>query len=106
MKKFLKYFKRLKVKWEIKSNIDLVLILVVFALAGSSVLKIADFISDLIGVTSDSNMALWLSIRIFLIFPIYQALLLIFAFILGQFNFFWSKEKKLFKWIMRIFKTS
>ncbi|MCH8904403.1 MAG: diacylglyceryl transferase [Bacteroidetes bacterium] len=98
----MKYFNHLKEKWEIKSNLDIILILVVFALSGSAVLKVSGVIIDLFGLDELSRVYRW-TLQILIITPIYQILLLIFAFILGQFNFFWQKEKKLFKLIGRLF---
>jgi hypothetical protein len=35
-------------------------------------------------------------VRILVIFPLYQLLLLCFGWLLGQFSFFWAFEKKMF----------
>jgi len=49
---------------------------------------------------------MWLKVIIWLamVFPTYQAFLLIYGFIFGQFKFFWAKEKKMALAIARIFK--
>ncbi|MEL0308655.1 MAG: DUF6787 family protein, partial [Flavobacteriaceae bacterium] len=36
-------------------------------------------------------------LRIILIFPLYQVLLVLFGWIFGQFKFFWAFEKKMLK---------
>jgi hypothetical protein len=36
-------------------------------------------------------------IRLILIFPIYQVLLVVIGFLFGQFKFFWAFEKKMLK---------
>jgi hypothetical protein len=41
---------------------------------------------------------------ILFVFPAYQVLLLTYGFILGQFSFFWEKEKKMARWVVSKFK--
>ena len=74
---------KLKQRWGLESNFAVFIILIVFALTGSSSLKIARPVLDYI--------------RILIIFPIYQILLLAFGWLFGQFNFFWNIEKKMLK---------
>ena len=90
--------KHLKKRWGINSNFQLVMILVVFAVTGSSAAKLATPFTSILGITED-NFSAWVywPARIFLIFPIYQVLLLVFGFIFGQFKFFWDFEKKMLK---------
>ena len=88
--------KRLKERWGIHSNFQLVAILVVFAVTGSSVAKLATPLTNYLGITPEIYSA-WIfwPARIILIFPIYQVLLVFFGFIFGQFKFFWNFEKKM-----------
>lgn len=88
--------RRLKKRWGIDSNLQLVIILVVFAVTGSSAAKLATPLTNLLGLTSE-NFSAWVywPARILLIFPIYQVLLVFFGFIFGQFRFFWTFEKKM-----------
>ncbi len=88
--------KRLKERWGIHSNFQLVMILIVFAVTGSSAAKLANPLTNFLGITAQSHAAwiYWL-VRILIIFPIYQILLLFFGFIFGQFRFFWNFEKKM-----------
>ena len=87
--------KRLKERWGIYSNFQLVMILIVFAVTGSSAARLATPVTSFLGITAE-HFSAWVywPARIILIFPIYQVLLIIFGFIFGQFNFFWSFEKK------------
>jgi len=101
----MKYFNKLKEKWGIHSNLDFLLIMVVFSVAGSSVLYVADFISDQLGVNEQTSLSMRILVRILLIFPIYQLLLLIYGFIFGQFRFFWEKEKKMGQWLLQLFTS-
>lgn len=96
-----RYFERLKCKWKISSNLQLLLIFIVFTLAGSSVVTFRKLFFMLVGIEDDT--ALWIKTitYILFIFPAYQLLLLVYGFLLGQFVFFWEKEKKLFRAITK-----
>ncbi len=87
---------RLKEKWELDSMTQLWAILAVFTLAGSSVVWCRKGLFWLLSYTEDTPFWLKTITYIVFIFPTYQLLLLFYGFILGQFNFFWKKEKKLF----------
>ena len=87
---------RLKERWGIQSNVQLVMIFVVFAVTGSSAAKLAEPVTNYLGITLENvNAWIYWPIRILLIFPIYQVLLVFFGFIFGQFRFFWYFEKKM-----------
>jgi hypothetical protein len=87
---------KLKDRWGIDSNWQLFIILLVFAITGSSAAKLASPVIGLIGITQENtHWALYWAARIFLIFPIYQVLLVLFGWIFGQFQFFWAFEKKM-----------
>ena len=101
MKSFFKFFDKLKIRWEIKSNFQFFKIMLVFALTGSLTLVIADLLMPLIIGSLEIGSVFKIFIRLILIFPVYQLLILIIAFCFGQFNFFWKYEKKM---LMKIFK--
>ena len=88
--------KKLKDRWGISSNWQLFIILLVFAITGSSAAKLAAPVVSLLGITQETtHWSLYWAARIFLIFPIYQVLLVSFGWIFGQFDFFWAFEKKM-----------
>ena len=93
------FLDRFKKKWGIERTIDIVLILIVFSLAGMSVLKVNGYIMSFIGLSETTPVIIKSIVYILIMFPTYQLLLLFFGFCLGQFGFFWEKEKKLGKWI-------
>jgi len=97
------FLEKLKAKWGLKSLLQVVLILIVFALTGSSVLFLKPVVFKIIGF---EHLTGWKGtvLYILLIFPMYQVLLLCYGFIFGQFDFFWEKEKKLVSLIARLFK--
>lgn len=87
---------KLKQKWKIKSNVQLVLILLAFSITGSASLYVRKTVFGWIGITPDT--ALWIKIPMYIliIFPSYQVLFLIIGTLLGQFRFAWEFEKKVF----------
>ena len=86
---------KLKDRWGITSNIQIVLIFIVFAINGSFAAWVAEPVMSLLGIykTSISVYIYW-PIRIIIIFPIYQLTLPLVGFLFGQFKFFWSFEEK------------
>ena len=93
---YLSSMKKLKEKWGVKSNFQLIIILIVFSVTGSIAVWIAKPILDFSGLdrTALSPWVFW-PIRILIIFPIYQVLIVIIGALFGQFRFFWNFEKKM-----------
>ena len=89
---------KIKIKWKIKSNFQLLIIFLVFGVTGSTAAWISKPILDFTGITQAtiSSWVYW-PIRIIIIFPLYQTLLLIFGAIFGQYNFFKNFVKKMFR---------
>ena len=87
---------RFKEKWGITSNFQLAIILLVFSVTGSVAVLVAKPVLDLVGLDKEalSPWVFW-PIRIFIIFPIYQVLIVLIGAIFGQFKFFWAFEKKM-----------
>ncbi|MFL2577653.1 MAG: DUF6787 family protein [Flavobacteriaceae bacterium] len=96
-------FKGLKKKWGIESNAQLTVIFIVFAITGSLSAKLALPLLHFIGIQSDAfdglplGTLLYVLLRILIIFPIYQVLLIVIATLFFQFKFFWEFEKKILK---------
>ena len=93
-------FDKLKNRWGIHSNSQLTVILIVFAITGSlsaylskPFLLFLGIDITIFGTTWYAKLAYWLC-YIIVIFPIYQILLLIVAYLLGQYTFFYNFEKK------------
>ena len=86
---------KLKERWGITSNIQIILILIVFAINGSFAAWVTNPVTAFLGIskTVTSGFIYW-PLRIILIFPIYQLTLPIVGFLFGQFKFFWNFEKK------------
>ena len=88
--------KRLKEKWGITSNFQFIIILIVFSVTGSLAVWVAKPILELVGLDKSavSPCVFW-PIRIAIIFPIYQVMILVIGALFGQFKFFWVFEKKM-----------
>ncbi|WP_091868210.1 DUF6787 family protein [Pricia antarctica] len=86
---------KLKKRWGIDTNFQIVIICIVFAVTGSAATKLAAPITEFIGLDRETtNPWLFWPVRILLIFPIYQVLLVLIGWLFGQFTFFWNFEKK------------
>jgi hypothetical protein len=88
--------KKLKERWNVTSNFQLAVIFIVFAITGYSSLQLAKPFLALIGIP-ETFQPHWLYrvLRLVLIFPIYQVLLVFVGLLFGQFKFFWEFEKKM-----------
>jgi len=95
-------FQKLKKKWNIQNNWDFAAIMIVFSIAGMCISFERRPIFHLIGITDQTP--LWVKVLIYipLIVPIYQVNLMIFGTLLGQFRFFWNKEKQLGRFLRRL----
>lgn len=88
--------KKLKQRWNITSNFQLFIILLVFTINGSLSVVIAKPITTFIGISSETtNPVIFWTVRIFLMFIIYQILLVVIGTLFGQHKFFWNMEKKM-----------
>ncbi len=94
---------KLKERWGIDSNFQALVICVVFAITGSASVWVAKPFLQWIGLDALREIDAWWggwvywTLRILLIFPFYQVLLVFFGWVFGQFQFFWNFEKKMLK---------
>ena len=92
----LKLFNILEPRWNVTYRWELIAIFIAFAITGSTAARISDPILSFLSLDKAStNSWIYWPVRILLIFPIYQILLLIVGWIFGQFKFFWDFEKKM-----------
>lgn len=87
---------KLKQRWGITSNLQVILILIVFSINGSFAAYITKPALAFFGIYRDemSGFIYW-PIRILLVFAIYQTTLPIVGACFGQFKFFWNFTKKM-----------
>jgi hypothetical protein len=87
----------LKQRWGIKSNLQLTLIFIVFAITGSASAWLSKPFCLWLGISKE-YLGIWFTpVRLLMIFPIYQILLVLIGFLFGQFKFFWAFEKKMLR---------
>lgn len=97
---------RLQEKWGLESLFQVIAVLVVFSLAGSSVVFLRKSLFSILGFNEQTSIWIKTITYILFVFPAYQVLLLAYGFCLGQFSFFWEKEKKMGRWIASRFRKS
>ncbi len=93
----------MQARWNLGSIGQVILVLLVFACTGFTVLFLKKPIFWLIGFEKVSGTWLGTVLYLVLILPLYQVVLLLYGFIFGQFDFFWEFEKKMFRRMMAVF---
>jgi hypothetical protein len=93
---------RLKTRWGV-SDWGIIAILLAFSLAGSAVLRIGRPIVDAI-LPEDTPRWLWWTVKIIVIVPIYEVLLMTFGTLLGQGRFFRDKQRRAFRFLSKPFR--
>ena len=86
--------KKLKERWGITSNFQILIIFIVFGITGSVSAYISGPLTNIIIGESDLHWLIKLLIRIVVLTPIYQVLLLFFGYIFFQYKFFYNFVKK------------
>lgn len=100
----MKWIERLKNRWKLKSAGQVVIVLLVFACTGFTILFIKKpLLHWLAGAKGDTTLA---SVLYYIfILPLYNVVLLAYGFLFGQFRFFWEFEKRFmerfFSWLRR-----
>lgn len=89
------YLEKLRNRWQVGSLLQVVTILIVFSLTGSSIVLIRPLVFDWVGVTSEtSGLTRWLWYILFII-PAYQVLLVGYGWLFGQSQFFLRRYRKI-----------
>lgn len=89
---------KLKERWGISSNWQIIVIIVVFAVTGSTATYIGKPILKFLNITSETfNTFGYWTLRILILFIMYQILLVLIGWLFGQFQFFWNFEKKMLR---------
>lgn len=91
---------KLKKRWGISSTWQIIIIITVFGITGSSSVFVAKPVLEFLGFARfNFSPDFWwggfsyYALRLLLIFPIYQILLISYGWLFGQFKFFWAFEK-------------
>lgn len=99
------WIEKLKQRWKIKSAWQIIVILIVFACTGFTILFIKKPI--LMWLAGDQHSSV-LATTLYYIFilPLYNIVLLGYGFLFGQFSFFWAFEKRFMERFFSLFKKS
>jgi hypothetical protein len=96
------WFDKLQQRWNLASAWQVVVILIVFACTGTTVLLLKRPMFTYWFPAGERP--LWASVMYYvMIFPAYNILLLAYGFVFGQFKFFWDFEKRFFSRIFSKF---
>ncbi|KAB1069150.1 diacylglyceryl transferase [Tamlana haliotis] len=89
---------KLKTRWDIEHNWEIIVILIVFSVTGSTASYIGKPILQHLSITTETLgvFGYWV-VRILLLFVMYQFMLVFFGWLFGQFKFFWNFEKKMLR---------
>ena len=86
---------KLKKRWGISSNFQILKIFIVFGITGSTAAWISEPLCNIFGITTDNlNIIIYWLFRIVLITIVYQFILVVVEFLFGEFKFFWKFVRK------------
>ena len=95
------FTEKLRKRWKVGSARQVWIILLVFALTGSSVVVLRRILK----ANFDWAHSAWFTYSYYwLILPFYNLLLLMYGYLFGQFRFFWEFEKRLFRRMGGLFR--
>lgn len=97
------WLEKLRERWNLKSTGQVIVVLIVFACTGFTVLylkqPVLQFFAGDPPFSTTATVVYYL-----LILPIYNVILLAYGFLFGQFSFFWAFEKRFVKRLISIFR--
>lgn len=85
---------KLKERWGVETFGGFLLILFIFAITGMTTLYVRKLSFGWLGLTEETPLVIEIVAWIFIVFPSYQILFLLYGFLLGKFEFVWNFEKK------------
>ena len=89
----MKWIQKLKDRWKLKSAGQVVIVLIVFACTGFTILFLKKPLLTLLA-GEQGNTTLASVLYYIFILPLYNVVLLAYGFLFGQFQFFWEFEKR------------
>ncbi len=97
-------FSSLQKRWGLESTGQTMAVLLVFSLAGFSILPARRWVFEHLGIGAETPIWIKMLTWLLVVFPAYQIFLLLYGALFGQLAFFWEKEKRLWRWLMRPFR--
>ena len=94
---------RLKKRYGLATNAQVWAILAVYSLAGMSISFTVRPLYNFEYHHAHPHTPFWIRVLSYIMVavPIYRCFLLLYGFCFGQFKFFWEREKKMFRWMVR-----
>lgn len=90
--------KQLMKRWNIEKPWEVIVILFVFSITGSTSIAAGRPLLKATGITLDNfHPIIYYPLFILLSFVLYQIFLVTFGWLFGQYQFFWTMEKKMLK---------
>ena len=80
-----------------ESYLQLIIVFLVFAISGSLSVVVSKPVLNFVGLDKIDSAIIKTLIRILIIFPLYQVILIFIGTIFGQFQYFWNFEKRFWK---------
>ena len=89
-----------KKRWNITSNFQMLVVLIVFAINGTLTARLSYFFMDCLGLSKhNTNIAVYYFLFLVLVLPVYPFLLMIVGYLFGQSGFFFPFAKKILRQI-------
>lgn len=92
---------KFKSKWNIESDWQLLIILLVFSVTGTAAMVVRKLVFGWIGITPETTLWIKIPLYILILFPAYQVLLIVIGSLFGQFRFFYAFQKKSLRFLNR-----
>ncbi len=99
----MRMIQKLQARWGLESGGQVVIVMLVFAITGMSILPTRKWVFHLLHFDTHTPFALKFLVWLAVVFPTYHLLLLVYGALFGQFRFFWAKEKKMGRFLLRCF---
>lgn len=93
--------KKLESRWKVNERWQIIRIFIIFAITGTSSLYVSSPILNALGLNKDIfdinplSLSVYYVLKFIAILPAYQILLLLFGWLLGEYDFFYSFVKKM-----------
>ena len=98
-----KWIEKLQARWNVKNAWQVILILVVFACTGFTVMFLKKPILTFLA-GEEGNSTLGTILYYIFILPLYNIILLVYGLVFGQFQFFWQFEKRFMERFFSLFR--
>jgi len=82
------FFEKLKKRWGISGNIQVLIILTVFTVTGFSFVYVNKLIDGWLGMNAETPLWIKTGVFVVILLPVYNLLLLVWGTVFGQYKFF------------------